>query len=200
MSLSQNYSPHDPRNARTGAFDDPKHKTIISDAASFEAIAKDTFSSAAEDPSWRGGFRRYGASKFLAIMMQHELQARLGRDNRLKNICVVGVDPGTLITGHTRLAPWFIRVVLFSIIYPVILYLIPNGPIRSVGRAAEDVLSAGVGAVDEREPPRDRYFFGRQPMPTCEESRDPEKRKLVWRETAKLAGLETGDTILADWQ
>lgn len=59
---------------------DEKYKTLIYDQARFEAIAKGIWSSAGEDPSWRSGFRRYGAAKLFLIMMMHELQRRVDRD------------------------------------------------------------------------------------------------------------------------
>ncbi|KAI1352976.1 putative short-chain dehydrogenase [Xylaria sp. FL0043] len=197
---SQAHDPNDPRNARSKAFEDPKYKTFISDAASFEVIAKGTWSPATEDSTFRGGFRRYGAAKLFLIMMQHELQARLNTDPALNEICVLGVDPGTMISGMQRLAPWFIRVFLFKIVYPLILYLNPDGPIRPTSRSAGDVLGAAFGVGEEGRLPKDVYFDGRELLETSEESRDPTKRELVWKETVKLAGLKERDTILANWQ
>ncbi|GAW13253.1 hypothetical protein ANO14919_026330 [Xylariales sp. No.14919] len=197
---SQAHDPNDPRNARGKAFEDPKYKTFISDAASFEAIAKGTWSPATEDSTFRGGFRRYGAAKLFLIMLQHELQARLDADPTLSKISILGVDPGTMISGLQRLAPWFIRVLIFKVIYPLVLYMNPNGPVRPTSRSAGDVLEAAFTVGEEGWSPKDKYFDGREPLETSEESRDPAKRELVWEETVKLAGLEEGDTALANWQ
>lgn len=143
-------------------------------------------------------------------MMQHELQARLdasaaapGVDaGTARRICVLGVDPGTLSTGMQRLAPWFIRVLLFKVIYPLILFFNPDtNVLRTPARSAGDVLEAAFGAVGEGgEPPRDLYFDGRVLVETGEESRDAGKRALVWAETAKLAGLKDGETVLENWR
>ncbi|KAI5866713.1 putative short-chain dehydrogenase [Durotheca rogersii] len=198
---SQGHDPNDPRNARGKAFENPKYKTFISDAVSFEAIAKGEWSPATEDASFRGGFRRYGAAKLFLVMMQHELQARLDADTALHRICVLGVDPGTMISGLQRLASWVIRVLIFKIIYPILLYLNPhNGPVRPPSRSASDVLEAAFGVGEGGELPKDRYFDGRAPLQTSEESRDLAKRKLVWEETVKLAGLKEGETVLENWQ
>ncbi|KAI1457497.1 putative short-chain dehydrogenase [Annulohypoxylon moriforme] len=197
---SQSHDPNDPRNVQAQAFDDPKYKTFISDAASYEAIAKGTFSPATEDASFRGGFRRYGAAKLFLIMMQHELQQRLNADPTLSKICVLGVDPGTMISGLQRLASWPIRVLMFKIIYPIILYLNPNGPVRSTSRSAADVLEATFGVGEEGELSKDKYFNGREPFETSEESRDAAKRELVWEETVELAGLKGDETVLVNWQ
>ena len=47
---------------------------------------------------------------------------------------------------------------------------------------------------------KDKYFDGRTPLETSEESRNAAKRKLVWKETIRLAGLKEGQTILVNWQ
>ncbi|KAL9109062.1 MAG: hypothetical protein Q9227_006302 [Pyrenula ochraceoflavens] len=198
---SQGHDPRDPRNARTKAFEDPRYRTIVSDTASFEAIAKGTWSPATEDASFRGGFRRYGAAKLFLIMMQHELQTRLNADAALNRICILGVDPGTMITGLQRLAPWVIRVLIFKVIYPIVMYLFPNnGPVRPPSRSADDVLEAAFGVGEGGELPKDEYFDGRLPMETSEESRDVTKRKIVWKETARFASLKEGETVLSNWQ
>ncbi|KAI0868546.1 putative short-chain dehydrogenase [Hypoxylon argillaceum] len=198
---SQGHDPDDPRNVRGGAFNDPKYKTFISDATSFEAIAKGEWSPATEDATFRGGFRRYGAAKLFLIMMQHELQARLDADPALSRVCVLGLDPGTMISGLQRLAPWFIRVLLFKVIYPLVLYLNPdNGPVRPISRSASDTLELAFGAGEGGELPKDKYFDGRIPLETGAESRDAAKRELVWAETVKLAGLKEGETVLSKWQ
>lgn len=134
-------------------------------------------------------------------MMIHELQQRLNEDTKLKNVCILGVDPGTMISGLQRHAPWFIRVVLFQVIYPLILYFKPNdGPVRPLWRSAADVLEAAVGAVGGAEgKAKGLYFDGREPFHTSAESRDAEKRHLVWTETVRYAGLEKGDTTLGHW-
>ncbi|KAI1442793.1 putative short-chain dehydrogenase [Annulohypoxylon stygium] len=198
---SQSHDPNDPRNDRSKAYDNPKYKSFISDAASFTAIAKGEWSPATEDSSFRGGFRRYGASKMFLIMMQHELQARLNTDPSLNKICVLGVDPGTMLSGLQRYASWPIRVLLFQVIYPIVLYLWPEtGPVRPMSRSAGDVLEAAFMAGDGGEGMKDKYFNGREPFETSEESRDEEKRKLVWSETVKIAGLTEGETVLENWQ
>ncbi|KAI0115184.1 putative short-chain dehydrogenase [Daldinia grandis] len=132
---SQGHDPDDPRNARSRAFEDPKYKTFLSNAASFKAIAKGAWSPATKDASLRGGFRRYGAAKLFLVMMQHELQARLD-----------GVDPGTMVSGLQRRAGWVIRVLVFQIVYPLVLYWNPDGPVRAPGRSAGDVLEVAFGA------------------------------------------------------
>ncbi|RYP18843.1 hypothetical protein DL765_003723 [Monosporascus sp. GIB2] len=174
---SQSHDPYDKRNERTQAFADEKYKSIMHDQASFEAIVKGTWSSAQEDPSWRSGFRRYGASKLLSVMMIHELQRRLDRDPVLNKVCILGVDPGTMMTGLQRRASWIIRVLVFGIIYPIVAMLMPNGLVRSTQKSASQLLHA---AFDSSPPlgefPKGLYYFDTELFETSEESRDPQKR------------------------
>ncbi|KAK9423234.1 putative Ketoreductase (KR) domain-containing protein [Seiridium unicorne] len=198
---SYSHDPKDPRCVRTSAFNAPEHKAFVSDAASFEAIAKGRWSPATEDAGFRGGFRRYGAAKLFLIMMQHELQTRLNADATLRKICLLGVDPGGMITSMTRYAPWVIRVLVAKVIYPALLYINSNnGVVRPTSRSAGDILEAAFRSGEEGQLPKDKYYDGREPLETSEESRDEAKRKLVWEETVKLAGLREGETVLSNWQ
>lgn len=131
-------------------------------------------------------------------MMQHELQARLLRSGANSRICVLGVDPGAMPSGIVRRGPLYIRVLLYQIIFPIMLFFNAGGEmVRTPARSAGDVLEAASGAVGEGgELPRDLYFDGRKLCETSEESRDAGKRAVVWRETVKLAGWKEGDTVL----
>ncbi|XXG95639.1 hypothetical protein Hte_001907 [Hypoxylon texense] len=195
---SQSHDPFDKRNQGIGVFDEERYQTVVHDQATFEAIAKGTWSSAKEDPSWRSGYRRYGAAKLFSIMMIHELQRRLDHDPVLNNICILGVDPGTMVTGLQRHASWFIRILMFKIIYPILIMLMPNGLARTTHKSASQVL----GAAFETNPefPKGLYYFDTKPFETSAESKEPKSRDIVWKESIKYAHVEPGDTILSDWQ
>ncbi|KAI1278922.1 putative short-chain dehydrogenase [Xylaria sp. FL0933] len=196
---SQSHDPHDKRNESGGCFTDEKYKTIVQDEDSIEAIAKGTWSSAEEDPSWKSGFRRYGAAKLFLIMMMHELQRRLDRDPALNKVCIVGVDPGTMPTGLQRHAPWLIRVLIFKIVYPIVTWLSPNGLVRSPSRSASQVLEAATRMTPEGEAPKDAYYFDDQLIDTSVESRDVKKRDWLWKKSIEYAHLTQGETVLTEW-
>jgi NAD(P)-dependent dehydrogenase (short-subunit alcohol dehydrogenase family) len=60
---------HDPYNPKgKGSFNEARFMEFMRDGSS-EGVARGTWSSSAEDPSYNGGFRRYGASKFCQVMM-----------------------------------------------------------------------------------------------------------------------------------
>lgn len=104
-------------------------------------------------------------------------------------------------TGLQRQAPWFIRVVLFQVVMPLLAWLMPNGGVRTTQESAFHILQAafdvgpGLGHY-----PKDVYLDGRSPRETSAESRDAGKCDLIWRETVRYAHLEAGETILATWQ
>lgn len=196
-------SPYDKRNdaSKTYVKEYEKYKIIVRDEAGLEAIAKGTWSSAQEDPSWRSGARRYGAAKLFLVMLIHELQRRLDRDPVLGNISILGVDPGSMSTNLQRHAPWFIRVVIFKVIFPIVAYLAPNGPIRTTQKSASHILQAAFDSGPALgEFPKDKYLDGTEPRETSAESNDSKKRDLVWKTSVRLAQLKEGETILADWQ
>ncbi|KAI1438098.1 putative short-chain dehydrogenase [Xylaria sp. CBS 124048] len=197
---SLSHDPHDKRNAVTGAFKQDKYKTIVQNQSTIDDIARGTWSSAREDPSWKSGYRRFGASKLFSIMMIYELQSRLDRDPVLNNIRILGVDPGTMMTGLQRHANWFIRIVLFQIVYPVIAFFKPRGLIRSTQRSAGQVLhSAFYADTDGAGFQEVRYYFDERLFDTGVEARDVHKRALVWKETVKFARLKGDETVLRDW-
>ena len=131
--------------------------------------------------------------------MMFELQQRLEKQASLSKICVLGVDPGPMITGLQRLSPWVIRVLVFQIICPILVYLHPNGRIRPTRRSAADVLNAALVSQPSGSL-KGAYLDTVKPTLTSAESRDEHKRRLVWAETVRLVGLRKEEVILDDWQ
>ncbi|KAM0195344.1 hypothetical protein ACHAPC_000539 [Botrytis cinerea] len=197
---------HDPLLKQNGRpFKDEKWKTIFDDST--DPIAKGTWSTFAEDPSWMSGMRRYGASKLCAVMMIEELQRRLDVDPKLKNISVLGVDPGTVPTGLSRHSPWFIRVLMFQIIFPFVAILQAwhnpkgNNSIRTASKSAVDVLAAAFDSnplLGKR--PKGLYLDGSERSETSAESKDPQKRDMLWKDSVKYTQLSGHETMLVNWE
>ncbi|GAW20880.1 hypothetical protein ANO14919_103920 [Xylariales sp. No.14919] len=164
------------------------------------AVAKGTWSTAEEDPSWRSGFRRYGASKLCELLMMSELQRRLNSDPVLRNVSVVSVDPGTMPTSITRRSPSPVLVFVFQYVLPFLaaiwVLLWPNGALRTTGKSAADVLAAAF----DPETTKGVYLDGRKRAQTSAEARDTQKQKMLWEDTVRYAQLEEGETILARWK
>ncbi|OTA64307.1 putative short-chain dehydrogenase [Hypoxylon sp. EC38] len=172
-----------------GYFDDDKWKTFLSNST--EPIAKGTWSSRQEDPSWQGGLRRYGASKLCLAMMIGELQQRLNEDPLLSNITVLGIDPGWMATGIARRHPSysFIRIVM-PWVASALSWLKPSSMFRTPNQSAENVTAVMFGNNDATggAKPKGLYFKGTMQV------------EMVWRDSVGYAKLKEGDTILMNWR
>ncbi|KAI1312959.1 putative short-chain dehydrogenase [Xylaria venustula] len=198
-------SAHDTRDVRNnagGQYLEEKWHTIFHDST--EPIAKGTWSTTKEDPSFKGGFRRYGASKLCQAMMIPELQRRIEQDPVLKNIAVLGIDPGSTPTGIVRRGDWRITG-LWTYIMPwlvvILTWLWPNGTYRTTKKSARDIMTA---AFDSNtvlgEQPKGLYLDGELRRDMSAEARDPRKQEVLWKDTVKYTQLKEGETILARWK
>ncbi|OTA97029.1 hypothetical protein M434DRAFT_392210 [Hypoxylon sp. CO27-5] len=197
------HDPYDEFNSGVmgGYFDDDKWKTFLTD--SIEPIAKGTWSSRQEDPSWQGGLRRYGASKLCLAMMIGELQQRLNEDPLLSNITVLGIDPGWMATGIARRHPSysFIRIIM-PWVASALSWLKPSSMFRTPNQSAENVTAVMFGNNDATSgaKPKGLYFKGTMQAEVSTEARDKDKRQMVWRDSVGYAKLKEGDTILMNWR
>ncbi|KAF2832604.1 NAD(P)-binding protein [Ophiobolus disseminans] len=175
-------------------------KTFIHGSA--DPLAKGTWSSNKEDPTYHSGFRRYGAAKMCLAMMVGELQQRLAADPALSRITTIGVDPGTMSTGIVRHSNWFVRVVVHGVIIATLARLIaiiwssPNGALRTPEKSASDVMDAALAARWQKG---GFYLDGSELSDMSEEAKDPDKRALVWQDSSRYADLKQGDTMLVNW-
>ncbi|KAI1633646.1 putative short-chain dehydrogenase [Biscogniauxia mediterranea] len=198
---SSSHDTQDTRNNAGAQYADKKWQTIFHDST--EPIAKGTWSSTREDPSFRGGYRRYGAAKLCQVMMIPELQRRIDADPVLKNISVLGIDPGSTPTYLVRRGDWRI-VGLWTFIMPwlvvILTWLWPNGTNRTVTKSSRDILAA---AFDSNpvlgEQPKGLYLNGEERREMAAEARDPRKRDILWKDTLKYTRLNEKETILANW-
>ncbi|KAG6353491.1 hypothetical protein INS49_005672 [Diaporthe citri] len=191
---------HDPHNPKSKApFDGARWLEFMRDGSS-ESVARGMWSTSEEDPSYSGGFRRYGASKFCQAMMIPELQRRLDTDPALSNICILGVDPGSMPGNLTRRGPWFIWLLMYKLIMPwlapLMAWLQPNGPLRTLKLGAADVIA---GAFRGSPPPNGGYFYGSRVEEMTAEAQDVKKRERLWVETVGHTGLKEGETSLEKW-
>ncbi|PHH74780.1 hypothetical protein CDD80_2852 [Ophiocordyceps camponoti-rufipedis] len=191
----------DERNSAAGGdmYKDPEWPTLFPGP---EPLAKGRWSTPEEEPSARSGHRRYGASKLCAVMLMHELGLRLARDPVLSKVTVLGLDPGGMATDILRRGSWTMRLVTMKLVVPllaaVMVHWSPNGVARPLWKSAADVMEA----CFTRAPPQDGalYLNGSEPYETAREARDEAKRRMLWAYGIEAAGIEAGDTALADWR
>ncbi|KAK9418990.1 putative Ketoreductase (KR) domain-containing protein [Seiridium unicorne] len=185
------------KNNSAGQLKDPKWKVIFHDST--EPVARGTWSTTKDDPSWCAGFRRYAAAKMCELLMISELQRRLDTDPSLNGVSVIGIDPGTMPTNLSRQGPWALRVLLFKIIMPLFaglaVWLSPNGSLRTTQKSAGDILAASF----DPSPQKRSYFNGSARAEMSAEARDTVKQRLLWRETLGYTQLKPGESALMYW-
>lgn len=137
----------------------------------------------------------------------HEMQRRLDLDPVLKNIAVLALDPGAMATTLSRRSEsWFIRVFIMQVLIPtfaaLLVYFYPNGPFRTLGKSAGDVVTAAFdcGPPPLSERPKGLYLNGSELGEYNFEAKDPRNWDAVWRCSAKYAKLAKGETALEHWQ
>lgn len=101
-----------------------------------------------------------------------------------------------------RDAPWFIRVLIVLVLWPILTMLLPNGQVRTTRKSASHVLQAAFNSgPGPGQFPRGVYLDdGTEPRETSVESRDARKRDVVWKGTVHYAQLKEGETILVNWR
>lgn len=137
-----------------------------------------------------------------------ELQRRLSSDPALSKISILGVDPGSVPTNIARRSGFFIRVVLFKVIFPLFVFVqewlhirLGNNDIRSVHKASGDVLAAALESnpvLGER--PQGLYLEGPELGVLSPEAKDEKKWLMVWRDSVRYAGLKGEETALVNWE
>ncbi|KAF4911612.1 Short-chain dehydrogenase TIC 32 [Colletotrichum viniferum] len=196
---------HDPTRPGISAriYPDEKWQMFMRDGTA-DGIAKGTWSSKEDDPTFRSGFRRYGAAKMCVAMSVGELEKRLAADPALKGVTSIGIDPGTMGTGMLRRSHWLIRNfprwILIAAVTKTREYFWPGstGPMRTVHVSARDIMEAGMN--DQGNVAGGAYLDGTQPVEVSAEASDLEKRQILWRDSVGYVKLQKGETALADWK
>ncbi|KAK7911239.1 NAD(P)-binding protein [Apiospora marii] len=199
---SSSYDVEHPSHSFDGQYADEKWKLFFRDD-NLDAIAHGTWSSN-DDPTSlarQAGTRRYCVAKMCNVMMIAELQRRLDADPILHRLSAVGVDPAVMGTGLLRRGNWFVSVLMWPIVIPLLAPLLtwlwPNGEIRTTYKSSGDVLAAAFEAGDRL---RGQFLNGSEVMTVVPEAADARKRRMVWRDSAKYAKLEEQDTALTQWK
>lgn len=141
-----------------------------------------------------------------ALRDSGELQRRLDLDPVLNNVSILGIDPGFMTTGIARRhESWFVRNVIHGLFMTVVVRLLswirPSGLFRTEKKSAGHILAAAFSSdAPFSQRPKALHLDGLQLKEPSAESKDPRKRKTLWRDSIRYAHVEEGDTILADWR
>jgi NAD(P)-dependent dehydrogenase (short-subunit alcohol dehydrogenase family) len=166
-----------------------------------EKLAKGRWSTAEAHPGDPcAGYRRYGAGKLCEIMMMQELSYRLPKDPQLSKVAVLGVDPGGMMTSLLRRAsPIMAHTSKIAKPFNQVLYWSKaNGMFRAPSKSAVDVLRAAFDTEELGDYPNGLYMDGSSKSEVGAEVKDREKTAQLWRDSLGYAGVQKGDTILAE--
>ncbi|KAI1120670.1 hypothetical protein F5Y10DRAFT_283109 [Nemania abortiva] len=192
-----------PHNMVGGQYRDQKWRQIFHDST--DPIARGYWSTNADDPSLRSGYRRYGAAKLCQVMMIPELQRRLATDELLHNISIVGIDPGSTPSGITRRGGWMIHTFIghfvMYILAAVFALFWRNAEIRTNHKSARGILAALFECnATLGTQPKGLYMNGDELVDMGAEARDHKKIRILWNDTLRYTGLSAHETMLANWE
>jgi hypothetical protein len=106
-------------------------------------------------------------------------------------------------TDICRRDGFFVRVMVMKVIMPILnpllVYIWPNGFMRTAAKSGSDVLRAAFDTETLGNHPKDVYLNGTDPWPTSKEARDEKKREALWRDSLRFANVVQGETALVNW-
>jgi hypothetical protein len=89
---------------------------------------------------------------------------------------------------------------IMTLLQALFVYFWPNGPLRTPGKTARDMLYVTFDEKTLGEHPKALYMDGTEISETSPESRDEEKHERLWEGSLRMAGVRGGDTTLLHWK
>ncbi|KAF3765292.1 NAD(P)-binding protein [Cryphonectria parasitica EP155] len=143
------------------------------------------------------GFHRYANAKLALVMWTHALNRRLQRDDKLKNITAVVMNPGNLSDSRALRVNTPLKLVILSnfVVRPLrpLLNMTVDPTARTANAAAVDVARL---ATNKAHPGHRGYFTLLKPDQGSDDSRDEATQEALWTRTAKWVGITSQDTAL----
>jgi NAD(P)-dependent dehydrogenase (short-subunit alcohol dehydrogenase family) len=164
---------------------DPAKKTRVPAPAwnNTQELARGELGPAAErDSSFMAGQRRYSTSKLANVYFTYALAARLPA-----GVTANAFNPGLVLgTGLQRSAPAPVRI-LSRHVLPHATWLLRRVLTPNVHSAEESGAALGRLAIDANlRETTGKYFDGREPIRSSEESYDPARADELWASSLKL--------------
>jgi hypothetical protein len=106
-------------------------------------------------------------------------------------------------TGLARDAPFLIQVLMKWImpaLAPILVYLQPNGSLRTPPKSAVDLLRASFDEKGLGKHPKALYLNGPEVGAATAEAKDEKEQKELWEGSLLLSGINEGDTTLTNWK
>ncbi|PYH90853.1 NAD(P)-binding protein [Aspergillus ellipticus CBS 707.79] len=143
------------------------------------------------------GFHQYALSKLAVIMWMYALNRHLSKNENLKGITAVAINPGNLSDSRALRTntPWILRSMSRFIIRPLKPLLSLMDPtMRTSAEAGVDVAELAVGETYAGE---EGFFTLLQKDDSSPESQDAEKQEKLWKKTLEWAQISPMDTAMA---
>jgi hypothetical protein len=99
-----------------------------------------------------------------------------------------------------------LRVFLWKFLLPgiaaILVHFLPNGPLRTAKKSANDIVAAALKSAPEplSARPKGLYLNGSETGIRNPEAKDPAKGAMLWRDTLRYTHLEHGETCLENWR
>tara|TARA_R110002060_G_scaffold53400_11_gene64033 strand:+ start:593 stop:919 length:327 start_codon:yes stop_codon:yes gene_type:complete len=105
---------------------------------------------------------------------------------------------GTKITRNGMLLVKIVSKIAY-LFQDIIVWLSPNGALRSPKKSGGDLLRASFDVEELGEHPKAVYLNGSELKHSGKEANDEKKQQKLWVESLRLAGIQEGDTVLKGW-
>ncbi|KAI1474386.1 NAD(P)-binding protein [Daldinia eschscholtzii] len=157
----------------------------------------DSLLKATPDPDkLAGGMHIYGNSKLAILMWGYALNRHLEKDEKLRNITAVIIDPGNLTDSRALRTntPLFLRVVQRLILQPMRpLIRLTDPSYRSVAEAGVDVIDLATNSV---YPGERGYLLTLKKERSSPDSYNEDKQEKLWVKSAEWAKIGKEETAI----
>ncbi|KAL2060362.1 hypothetical protein VTL71DRAFT_9757 [Oculimacula yallundae] len=149
------------------------------------------------------GQRRYALSKILLEVWMYELQRRLDADPSLKNISVLGHDPGWIgSTDIVRNGSTSLQFIFSTLrIIAKFTWLFSSNPmIRTAELNGRFLLTLCFDKEKFGEYPKAKYVDGGVLYKTVPEAENEKLQGELWEKSLEFVGLKGEETVLKEWK
>ncbi|KAI1805043.1 NAD(P)-binding protein [Daldinia bambusicola] len=144
-----------------------------------------------------GGMHSYGNSKLAILMWGYALNRHLEKDEKLRNITAMIIDPGNLTDSRALRTntPLFLRVVQKFVLQPLRpIFRLANPSYRTAADAGIDVVDLATNNV---YPGERGYLLTLKKEPSSPDSYNEDKQEKLWTKSAEWAKITKEDTAIA---
>ncbi|KAI2620983.1 NAD(P)-binding protein [Hypomontagnella submonticulosa] len=160
----------------------------------------DSMLKATPDPDKLGrGFQRYANSKLATLMWGYALNRYLEKDETLRNITVIIMDPGNMVDSRALRTntPQYVQYAQKFVLQPLRPLLRLKDPsLRTTADAAVDVIDLAMNKV---YPGERGYLRQLRKVPSSKDSMDEDKQQKLWVKSAEWAKITKENTALGEY-